>query len=251
MWFFENIFANIISGLVLIFLGYLFGRAATTMKKIIENRGVKKFFGLKGGNIVICHTALISEPSGRRDIPWGDIQTAYNLMRLIEDSIYVDQKNIVVMPYLEYLTDNGNIKAKYKDHDLILIGGPKHNKCTELILDKAHNLRYSMKIDHNSDEHYIYNSLTGNTIRSQIDVEEYKGTDFGLIISMDNPINPEHSVCMLMGIHGAGTVGAEKLISSSNTLRQLCNSRSDGIIQRVVVAECSGDYLSVNYAFLE
>ncbi len=217
-------------------------------RKMRVNKYIKEFFGLRGREIVICHTASVAAPH-RPDIPLADVQAAYRLASFLEGTKIVAHHNIQVIPYFELLRPDGLIRDEFKNCNLLIIGGPRHNKAADMIFQKSHNLRYRMIFDPHAGTHYIQDTVTQNEIRSTSD-SVGQGRDFGLILSLPNPLNSSQHVVLLAGIHGSGTLGAERIVSNPKELKELCHSRRNGIIERILLADYSDNQLRVTQASL-
>lgn len=231
----NDVTANIIADASLFLLGGATRHVAGIFWKMLKNRKVSDFFGLYSNRVVICHTAIQADPH-RIDVPLADIRVAEILATFIQKNSVLTNFEVIIIPHTRLLHENlDEIRDEYMNYPLILVGGPKHNAATRLFLSKAQNLKYDMGFSQNGSHCIKERSSNKEPLCS------VAGKDYGLIVSMKDPQNTSRQVTVLAGIHGIGTIGLAKLISSDKQqFSRLCESRSNDVIERIVKIEYSG-----------
>jgi hypothetical protein len=154
-----------------------------------------------------------------------------------------------ITPESDCLTPKGVVDPEVLKYNLVLLGGPKRNKVTHEILKRSAKLRYDMQLDSTGENRFYdrvakheFRASRDDPVHSGIDDNSYDGSvgcDYGLIMSMPNPLHLDRGVLLLAGIHGPGTAGAALYISDRSHLAELCRRRKGGIIQEAVCVKHS------------
>jgi len=94
--------------------------------------------------------------------------------------------------------------------DLILIGGPKTNALSARVLDlvgEAHGISQQGST-----------IIAGNSKFEGEVASDATGTDYGLLLHINNPFAQGHRLVLLSGSHTFGTVAAARFMTSSPTV---------------------------------
>jgi len=166
-------------------------------------------------------------------------------LRVIRISIGEMRSLIYVTPSLKdaykkfsafniYVSDD-NI-ASNLENDLILIGGPRGNRITKLILDKI-DLPFSfdglnIKIDHNGNL-----SSYGLFIEDGHDV-----FDHGIILKTKNPLNRSRSLILFAGLGMHGTTAAARcFVTEFKRLKYLLTNEFVAVVRTDIVDGHAGE----------
>lgn len=254
MAFLGDLSKDVISGLIGTLIGFVGKILIDFYIKHQKNRIIKEFFGFPvekiPGKIIIVHSALFDESRISYNYPSCDMISARKIANLLEAVGKKEGSDFVVLPEANCLTLQGSVDASIYNNNLILLGGPKRNKLVAEVLKKSIKPRYDMYKD-TFDQNVLYDDRTRHYLVSSrdetkviVDVNESsnivekshqnEGHDYGLIMSVPNPVNLEYGVLILAGIHGPGTVGAAHYISNKDNLQDLSRRRKGNIIQEVV-----------------
>jgi hypothetical protein len=245
MEFLESISIEILVGFIGTLLGYLGKVGLDFVVKLRRNRAFLRFLNFPKGEIIIVHSALFDPSRASYNYPSCDMISARRIANLLESAGMKEGLDFKVTPEANCLESDGSVNPGMLNHNLILLGGPKRNKVTLDVLQRAAKLRFQMGLD-NSGENQLYDDATKNyLISSRDDPDHYHQAnasstdqsieyDYGLIWSMNNPHHLYQRILLLAGIHGPGTIGTVTYISSSDNLATLSLKREGGVIQAVI-----------------
>lgn len=129
-----------------------------------------------------------------------DASAAANLHRTLED-IYLDSKikHIYSTVY----------QSMYIDENIVSVGGPVHNTCTEYLMKHLTSLVY---FDENDALHF-----NGNTYVKSLEDE----IDYGLIIRLKNPFDTTKKALIIAGCGSHGVLAASMLFNKSKKFNSI------------------------------
>ena len=160
----------------------------------------KKFWNPNGKNWLIIKPKYENSMARVEDILAShEIKTILNICKISFIDIY-DDKEII------------------NDNNKIYICGPIPNRKSENFCCK-YNLVYEIQRD-NEGKPYIKDKITGNNIYSPMDIEEPKKNTDLCIVGRINTSNTNVSEIFIFGIHGVGTYGGAKFISSKEFIKK-------------------------------
>ncbi|MCA0352231.1 MAG: hypothetical protein LCH85_09560 [Chloroflexi bacterium] len=234
----KDIIINLIATSIGIALGYFFKRLTDWRKKRKINKVLISFLGSSTKSIYVLHSAINDPTRSSYNIPYEDVENVTKAAVLLYKTGKEQDKDFDIVSENKLLDQNSNIEIHIRSRNIISICGPKRSAIVNRLLSN-HNkkLRYEFKTN-DLGIYYIYDHQLGTNITSSRDNPEYRGNDdqydYGLIISMPNPLNNECNVVLFTGIHGIGSRGAIDFISDPINMERLCNERKKGIIQALV-----------------
>lgn len=219
-----NIFASII--------WFLFGVTGLWMsKKIVIVMPLKKIWRIRSPKeLVICIATSTKTDTGEYFRPATGVGQARSLA-IVYASLSKAYKNIQVKNILLSIDPIQN----QIEHDLILLGGPKNNDFSRILLKKIEQLKIV-----NQNESTIY-WLHNNSQDSYIGTTNDKRvtTDYGLIIRMENPFvthSAKPSIILLSGSHTYGTIAAAKYFTENLVKEHLLLSSTKKNL--FIIVEC-------------
>lgn len=245
MDFLRSLSEEILAGLIGTLLGFLGKTGLDFFTKRRKDKAFQTFLGFPPGEILIIHSALFDPSRGSYNYPSCDMISSRRIANLLEMIGKRENRDFRIAPESSYLTPEGAVDPEVLNYNLVLLGGPKRNKVTREVLKMAAKLRYDMQLDAKG-ENRLYDRRAKHEFRSSRDLapspaqpadEDLEGTngyDYGLIMSMPNPLHLDRGVLLLAGLHGIGTVGAASYISERRRLQELARKRQGGVIQEVV-----------------
>ena len=247
MGFFRDVSKEVVTGLVGTFLGFLGKIGFDFILKNQRDRLILRLLGFPKGKVLIIHSALFDETRDSYNYPSCDMISARRIANLLESVSKKEGIDFTIIPEANYLTPQGFVNPEVLKYNLILLGGPKRNKVTGEVLENSAKMRYEMSQDATGQNH-IYDSITKHslissrdkleTVDNSIEIKRFDdegaGYDYGLIMSMPNPLHRDRGVLLVAGIHGPGTVGAATYLSSKKNLSELARTRKGGVIQEVI-----------------
>lgn len=257
MPFLGSLFTEVLAGLIGTSLGFMLKIGIDRYRALRRNKHIVEFFKPDSGKIAIIHSSIYDIDRKAYNVPASDTVSVRKLSSMLENAGYSEGKEFFIAPDIDFLTDDGDIHPKAMNYNLILTCAPKRNKVTEHILEHSASLRYQMTTDPETNENLLFDTRVEQYLRSSRDIvhthdtesHTIRGYDFGLIVSMPNPIKRIHNVVILAGIHGAGTIGCSMLVTDTEQLKELCRRRRGNIIAEIVRAEFVDDYENiVNYS---
>lgn len=246
MDFIRSVSAELIAGLIGTLLGFLAKNGLDAIIKLRRDRVVLRFLGLSNGETVIVHSAIFDKDRDGYNYPSCDQVAARYIANLLESIGMKEGSDFSIEPEPSFLTPEGSVDTAVLSRNLILLGGPKRNRLADDILGASAKLRYDMRL-HTSGENELYDRRTRHFLQASRDAREYQPADdkpttavahdYGLIVSMPNPLHLDRGVVIIAGLHGPGTVGAAQFVSHQDHLKELNRRRKGGVIQEVVYVE--------------
>ena len=135
---------------------------------------------------------------------------------------------------------------EYREN-ILLLGGPNHNTVTSYFfgLKEGHtNLPFYYASYQGEDATLFYKD--GDTIKTFVPKKhssgDYYAEDYGLILNVKNPFNPEKRIIALIGCRSIGVLGAAAFFTEHNKKLRKITKNMD---EYAVVIECHGDNLNV------
>lgn len=245
MEFLQSLSEEILAGLVGTLLGFLGKTGLDFITKRRKDKAFQTFLGFPPGEILIIHSALFDPSRSSYNYPSCDMISGRRIANLLEMIGKKENRDFRIAPESSYLTAEGAVDPAVLNYNLVLLGGPKRNKVTHEVLKMSAKLRYDMQLDLKG-ENRLYDRMAKHEFKSSRDLstsaaapidedlEGPNGYDYGLIMSMPNPLHLDRGVLLLAGLHGIGTVGAATYISDRRRLQELSRKRQGGMIQEVV-----------------
>jgi hypothetical protein len=195
---------------------------------------VVDFFGPRDSKILIVHTAILDPSRKAYNFPSCDTRASRAIARLFDSTGMSEGKDFQIISEVEY-------KAGYvpnsSDCNLVLLCGPKRNSLVSEVLGLTPFLRYQLSRSP-TGENVLFDKERNSRFESSRDLEQSSPVsngnyDFGLLLSIPNPLSPNTRLVVLSGIHGTGTLGAALFVSDPSRLASLCRRRRKGIVQEV------------------
>lgn len=246
MDFIQAVASEFIAGLLGTLLGILFKIGFDRVIRRRRAQTIRSFLNFPQGEIVIVHSALFDSSRHSYNYPSCDMVSSRRLSGLLESIGLKEGQDFSVAPESNFLTSKGEVNLESLRCNLILLGGPKRNKITAEILKGSVKPRYDMHLDE-SGENVLYDSFTRNHLKASRDDPQFRsqsddndegyGYDYGLVMTMANPLNLDHGVLIIAGIHGPGTIGASTFITDKKSVALMISKRHGGVIQEVVYAK--------------
>lgn len=112
--------------------------------------------------------------------------------------------------YFSENTNENDLKS-----NLVVIGGVKHNSISKSILEKCPNLPYTQVTQDNID--IIIDRRRHQSIYGLLEEGVLKD-DFGLIISIPNPYNPDRRALIFLSVHTFGLDAAAEVFTKELTM---------------------------------
>lgn len=235
MPFMQSISEQILAGLAGTIIGYIGKVSYDNLIKFRKNRAFIKFLDFPKSNIVIIHSALYDDSRNSYNYPSCDMISARQIANLLEAANKKETIDFRIEPETNCMDAKGTVVSEILKCNLILLGGPKRNKITNQILTNTKiDFRYKMTLDPSSGENQIVDKMTGNHYNPKEGETTDERIDYGLIMTMRNPLNSERGVLMVAGIHGPGTIGSSKFISKRENLVTLSRKRKGGAVQEII-----------------
>lgn len=245
----NGVIENLIAGIVGAILGFLAKTGWDNFKKRQRSKSIIDFFHIAHEHTLIVHSAIFDESRHAYAFPYCDTKVARIIASLLESVGQREGIDFAIVPDVDLLLTDGTVDPAIMNKNLVLICSPKRNSIAKLIVSKSPKLRYSMEVDEITGEIVLFDEIRKTFLTSSQDIQildkipqrqTSDGFDYGLIISMPNPINITKNVVMLAGIHGSGTLGAGMFIKDEDSRSELCRRRKNGIIQELIVARYKG-----------
>lgn len=248
MQFFRSVSEELVAGLIGTALGFIGKFGLDWFVRRRKERITLNFFGFPKGKILIIHSALFDSSRDAYNYPSCDMISARRIANMLEEVGKKEGLDFSIAPESDFLTRQGTIDPEVLKFNLILLGGPKRNKATKIVLEKAAKLRYMMSQDE-TGENRIYDSVTQYALIPSRDRRDHLpdavegdesdlfAFDYGLIMSTPNPLHMDRGVLLVAGIHGPGTVGAATFLADKGHLAEMAKRRVGGVMQQVVCAK--------------
>ncbi|MDH4483234.1 MAG: hypothetical protein QE279_11105 [Rhodoferax sp.] len=211
-----------------------------------------QFFGCTGA-INIVHSAVFDAERGAYDLPACDTTGARYLSAMFERAGLIGDRHYFVNADVDLIRKDGTFPQDILESNLVLLCSPKRNKLTTKILASS-NPRYQFcAADPNQPPRIIdmergRDSLVATRDKLPVDSSidhTQQGYDFAIVSSFPNPFNHERVVVIIAGIHGTGTLGAARFVSTESSLSQLLARKHQKKIQEVLRVHYSGGYESI------
>src|SRR3989304_6388957 len=93
---------------------------------------------------------------------------------------------------------SGNFPAQKLGENLIIVGGPIHNKTCALIQEK-------IRLPFEFTGFGLIEDQTGNEFRAETDSNGQTSKDFGTVAVFENPFSSSSRICWVAGCHSHGT----------------------------------------------
>jgi hypothetical protein len=193
-----DLFINLLAQIIWAVLGVVGAVIYYIVLRILPKRRLWRLKNPK--ETIICISASTTTFTGeyyRRATGIGQLRA----LAVITPSLKTAYRNIKIENIL--LSDE-QLGTKI-ENDLILLGGPKNNPATKLLLEKLKDICF---IDQ-TDEYICWRyQAAENYYRATIESSKVK-RDYGLIIRVKNPFSTKGStVCLLSGGHTYGVIAA-------------------------------------------
>jgi len=236
---------DIVSVVVEQFLGWLI--AATVgvgvktawdrLRRRHANRGIAQLMGPGPAPVVVVGSSILDEK--RSDYLWPacDWRAAMRVGDLLRSIGEEEGEGFSFQADNQFVTVSDpapeDVSRAAKGKNLVLLGGPKHNSITRMVLETAKAyLRYQYRQDTEDGPWYLYDTV----VAGRIELEEDDEADRGLLVSLPSPFDPDRRVLVLAGVHGSGTLGAAQILTDPRMRDALLASRMANHVIETVVA---------------
>lgn len=223
---FGNILISILSSFIWFLLGTLF---LYLSRLLIVIRPTKRLWNIKSPkNLIICAATSTKTDTGEYQRPATGIGQLRALAYCVESlSKVYDLKIQNILLSVDQI-------QKQIENDIILLGGPKNNEITKLLLNKIAPMKL---VDQKGaiikwlvdDTQLAYQGQTSSNVVIK---------DYGLIVRMKNPFDTQRkaTMCLFSGSHTYGTIAAAKYFSYHYIKKmKFYNRRYENII---IIVEC-------------
>lgn len=221
--------------------GYLFN----VCRKHLRNRSYKALLRLQldksEKNTVQFITANTGQYDGNELVTLGYIFEYMSVgeIKSFFSKLYAPNPSMTTTMSPERFSD---IQQRYIKQNLVLIGGPFHNKVTGALLNRMDNCPFH----YDSDATLVYAPAAGEEVRytpkmydpsAESGQKSFFENDYCLIMNVKNPLDPTKRVILISGCRSVGCYGgAVYLCTKLNEINKLAQSD-----EYALVIQCDGE----------
>jgi hypothetical protein len=243
--FFSGVVGSTASGVIGLGIGYL-GRAGYDRhRRRRKTAAVRELFGSGNARIRVVHSAIFDAGRSAFNYPSSDSRAARHVAHLLEVAGLREGPDFLIQPDIDLPRHaNGELAPALWDENLVFLCGPKRNAVLRetIIPVLPPSVRYQLGVDPVTGENVLTDRKREVTLVSSRDAPgSTSNFDYGLIVSVPNPMNAARRLVLLCGVHGTGTLGVAEFISELKNLDKLVNRGESGVIAEVVRADYSHD----------
>lgn len=208
----QDILTNLAANLIWFLIG---GGAISAYRFFFQVLPTKRLWQLRDpSKAVICISTSSVVDTGKYNRPTvgiGQVRGLTIISSSLSRSYNIQVKNILLSE--DQVLDR-------IENDVILVGGPEHNRLTRRFLDRLSGS--GLAIADQVDNVIYWKKTPEEEVFTPVTIDQRVERDYGLIIRMANPFaSSDTTVCLFSGTHTYGTIAAARFFTETLQREQI------------------------------